>query len=254
MRSVKVIECNVRASRTVPFISKTLNVNFIELAMRVMMGYKVKPVQVHLLEFDFIACKVPMFSFLRLRGSDPRVGVEMQSTGEVACFGRDALEAFLKGCVAGGLKLPTEGAGVLVSLGSPSDKKAFLPHLQLLAEMGHVIYATSGTAEFLQSVGFTSGKVTVLHKATTKREPNVNSSMREKKVELVINTPSSRESGGATAGYFLRRGALDAGLSLVVDLRQAMMLVDALHQKQAVERQGGEFWTIESWQRCHRLG
>jgi len=259
MRSVKVIECNVRASRTVPFVSKTLNVNFIELATRVMLGQEVKPKQVHLLDFDFIACKVAMFSFLRLSGADPRVGVEMQSTGEVACFGRNAHEAFLKAMLASGLKVPQGPCGVLLSLGSKEDKQAFLPYVALLAEMGHSLYATSGTAAFIEAapVRTRSGKAvspTVLHDALAKKRPNVTAAFQEGLVQLVITSPSSRNSQAATAGYFLRRRALDAGLALVVDLRQAMALVDALYDRWGAEAGGSSFWTLESWQECHRIG
>jgi len=258
MRSVKVIECNVRASRTVPFVSKTLNINFIELATRVMLGQDVRPSQVHLLDFEFIACKVAMFSFLRLSGSDPHVGVEMQSTGEVACFGRDAHEAFLKGMLAAGLKLPKGPCGVLISLGRLDDKQAFLPYLRLLVEMGHTLYATSGTLSFVEAKAPQyCGKpvpMQLMHNAVAQKRPNATSAMQDRLIQLVINTPSSRDSGGATAGYFLRRRALDSGVALVVDLRQAMMLVDALYQKYLVERSGEEFWTYESWHNCHRIG
>merc|ERR1719450_1603187 len=106
--------------------------------------------KVHLLDWDFIACKVAMFSFLRLSGADPRVGVEMQSTGEVACFGRDAHEAFLKGMLAAGLKLPKGPCGALLSLGGQDDKRAFLPYVQLLLDMGYTLHATTGTCSFLQ--------------------------------------------------------------------------------------------------------
>jgi len=254
MRSVKVIECNVRASRTVPFVSKTLNVNFIELATRVMLGQDVKPTPVHLLDFDFIACKVAMFSFLRLSGADPHVGVEMQSTGEVACFGRDAHEAFLKGMLASGLKLPRGPCGVLLSLGQKEDKQAFMPYVQLLAGMGHTLYATSGTAAFIednQPKGGPAISVNVLHNAVTPKKPNVVSAIQAGQVQLVLTTPSTRDSRGATAGYFLRRRALDSGVAMVVDKRQAMMLVDALYHKQGSQ---DEFWTYDSWQECHRIG
>merc|ERR1712151_1455148 len=149
------IECNVRASRTVPFVSKTLNCNFIDLATRVMLGQQVKPMRVSPLDYDLrdfqIACKVPIFSFLRLSGADPRVGVEMQSTGEVACFGGDAHEAFLKGMIAGGLRLPESRCGVLLSFGGAQAKASFLPYVAMLAEMGHSLYATRGTAEVIRS-------------------------------------------------------------------------------------------------------
>lgn len=255
MRSVKVIECNVRASRTVPFVSKTLNVNFIELATRVMLGQDVKPRQVHLLDFEFIACKVPMFSFLRLNGADPHVGVEMQSTGEVACFGRDVHEAFLKGILASGVKLPREPCGVLLSLGAQENKKAFLPYLPLLVEMGYTLYATSGTASFIQeNLNGKAPAINVLHNAVTPKMPNVTAAIQDRSVKFVICTPSSRNSDAVTAGYYLRRRALDGGAGLVVDLRQALMLVDALYQKWSVEKRGEEFWSYESWHECHRLG
>jgi len=255
-RFVKVIETNLRASRTVPFVSKTFDINFVELATRVMLGQEVRPSRVHLLDFDFIACKVPMFSFLRLNGSDPRVGVEMQSTGEVACFGRDAHEAFLKAAIAGGFKLPNQPCGVLISIGGQANKEAFLPYVPLLAEMGYTIYATSGTAGFFKERCQDNEKVTVmpLHHALTKIEPNVTSAITDQTVRFVINVPSSRDSCGSTSGYHLRRKTLNSGAALVFDLKGAMLLVDALYEKFQVERKGGEFWSIDSWQECHRLG
>jgi len=251
-RTVKVIECNVRASRTLPFISKTLNVNFVELATRAMLGQKIEPRQVYLLDFDFVACKVPMFSFLRLSGADPHVGVEMQSTGEVACFGRDAHEAFLKGLLASGVKIPREPCGILLSLGSNDDKSAFAPYVPLLIEMGYTIYATSGTASFIEN--YSKGlKVHLLHSAITQKQPNVTSAIQDKQVRLVLTTPSSRDSGGASAGYYLRRRALDGGCGLLIEIRQAMMLVDALYHKRNVESSGEDFWTFQSWQESHRI-
>jgi carbamoyl-phosphate synthase/aspartate carbamoyltransferase len=257
MRSVQVIECNLRASRTTPFVSKTINLNFIELATRVMLGLDVKPMRVQLMDFNFIACKVPMFSFLRLSGADPRVGVEMQSTGEVACFGRDAHEAFLKGMLAAGLKLPPSGCGVMLSLGGREHKKEFLPYANLLVKMGYKLCGTSRTVEFMRSQWPVDGhtlSIAELHHANDARKPNVVSEIQEGKVKLVITTPSQRDSGGETAGYKLRRRALDSGIALIIDLRQAMMLVDALYQKWCVEERKESFWTIESWQQCHNIG
>jgi len=246
----------VRASRTVPFVSKTLNLNFIEVATRVMLGQNVKPSKVHLMDFEFTACKVAMFSFHRLSGSDPRVGVEMQSTGEVACFGRDPHDAFLKAMLAGGFKLPREKCGVLLSLGRREDKQAFLPYVQLLAEMGYTLYSTRGTGSYLDTVpGFAAhNTVNVVHSAGTAAKPNVVSIIEQGLVKLVINTPTSRNSGGLTPGYHLRRRTLDCGLALLVDLRQAMMLVDALYHMCNVESAGNEFWSIDSWQECHKIG
>lgn len=197
-----------------------------------------------------------MFSFLRLSNSDPRVGVEMQSTGEVACFGRDAHEAFLKGMIAGGFKLQKGACGVLLSLGSDEHKAAFLPHVQLLAEMGYSLFATVGTATFFNSrlSGSKVINITTVHQATTQQNPNVLSLLSDKAVKYVFNTPSSRDSEGTTAGYLMRRKAVDGGASLVFDFKVATMLVDALYHKWTVEQSGGEFWTIDSWHECHRIG
>jgi len=257
---LKIIECNVRASRTVPFVSKTLNINLIEIATRVMLGQEVKRSPVHVLDFNFIACKVPTFSFVRLSGANPQVGVEMQSTGEVACFGRDAHEAFLKALIASGFKVPLKACGVLLSFGPESDKMDFLPYyLPLLLEMGNTVYATPGTAKYINAhPQVTNGhKVTELHKIEKDmplKEPNVNSAMAEGKIQLVISTPNSRDSKGMTAGYFFRRRVIDSGIPLMFDLQQAMMLVDAMHHKWSLERTSSSFWSYDSWQECHRTG
>merc|ERR1719375_3091888 len=148
---VKVIECNLRASRSLPFISKTYNVNFIELATRVMLGQPVRSARIHPIDMDFVACKVPTFSFGRLKNSDPRLGVEMQSTGEVACFGQNQYEAFLKAMLAAGFKLPQKN--ILISIGPHAQKGDFLPAARMLQEMGYQLYATKGTYETFKREG-----------------------------------------------------------------------------------------------------
>merc|ERR1719478_1968365 len=144
---VKVIECNLRASRSMPFISKTYNVNFIDIATRVMAGIPMKPVTIQPIDIDYVACKVPTFSFTRLKNSDPRLGVEMQSTGEVACFGRNQYDAFLKAMVAAGFKLPKKN--ILISIGPLAQKVEFLQCALLLREMGFQLFATKSTHEVL---------------------------------------------------------------------------------------------------------
>ena len=153
---VKVIECNLRASRSMPFISKTYNVNFIELATRIMVGMPVRPAIIQPMDIEFVACKAPMFSFGRLKNSDPRLGVEMSSTGEVACFGVNAHEAFLKSMVAANFKLPSQS--ILVSLGPSTAKSEFVSSgaAQQLQEMGFTLYATKGTHEHLNGAGIQS--------------------------------------------------------------------------------------------------
>merc|ERR1711881_266311 len=131
---VMVIECNLRASRSLPFISKTYNVNFCELATRVMLGIPVRPVTIQPIDMEFVACKAPMFSFGRLKNSDPRLGVEMQSTGEVACFGQNQYGAFLKAMIAAGFKLPAKN--ILLCIGPSQQKLEFLPSLEMLQVVG----------------------------------------------------------------------------------------------------------------------
>jgi len=141
---VKVIECNLRASRSMPFISKTYNVNLIDLATRVMVGSPVNKASIQPIDMEYIATKVPVFSFGRLKNSDPRLGVEMQSTGEVACFGVNQYEAFLKAMIAGGFKLPTKN--VLISIGPSQQKTELVQYAQMFVEMGFQLFATKDTA------------------------------------------------------------------------------------------------------------
>merc|ERR1719162_1341754 len=145
---VKVIECNLRASRSMPFISKTYNVNFIDIATRVMLGISVRPVTIQPIDMEYVASKVPTFSFGRLKNSDPRLGVEMQSTGEVACFGNDQYEAFLKAMISAGFKLPTKN--ILICIGPSAQKLEFRQHAKTLHEIGFQLFATKGTYEVLK--------------------------------------------------------------------------------------------------------
>ncbi|CAJ1402763.1 unnamed protein product [Effrenium voratum] len=257
MRSVKVIECNVRASRTVPFVSKTFNVNFIEQATRVMLGQDISRQKVYAYDFEFVACKAPMFSFLRLSGSDPHVGVEMQSTGEVACFGHNAHEAFMKALIASGVKVTFEKCGVLLSLGPKEDKAAILKYLPLMDEMGLTLFATSGTASYIQaSEPKRNGKTIPVTACASdgSGDKSVSKIIEDKAAKIVICTPTSRDSAGQTAGYRLRRKSLETGLCLIVNMQQALMLIDALYEKFTLEQQGLDFWSLDSWQECHRIG
>merc|ERR1712054_488036 len=148
----KVIECNLRASRSMPFISKTYNVNFIDIATRVMIGQTMRSATIQPIDMEYVVSKVPTFSFSRLKNSDPRLGVEMQSTGEVACFGKNQYEAFLKAMIAAGFKLPAKN--VFVSIGPNAQKSEFAQVCKLLVEMGYQIFATKNTFEFFKQQGF----------------------------------------------------------------------------------------------------
>ena len=149
---VMVIECNLRASRSFPFISKVSGVDFIDLAIRAMVGEKVEPIPATLLEMDYVGVKAPQFSFSRIKGADPTLRVEMASTGEVACLGEDLPEAFLKAILAAGSRLP-ERKRVLLSIGTLRDKTRFLPCARILRDMGFTLYATRNTSRFLEDHG-----------------------------------------------------------------------------------------------------
>jgi carbamoyl-phosphate synthase small subunit len=244
---VMVIECNLRASRSMPFISKTFNVNFIELATKVMLGMPVRPYDIKMLDMDFVACKVPMFSFHRLKNSDPRQGVEMQSTGEVACFGKNHYEAFLKAMLSTGFKLPTKN--ILLSIGQIERKREFFPVVSLLQEMGFKLYATKNTHDSLLAQGVED--LTFVFKPHVKREPNVATLLRQHKLDLVINVPDSMDSQGLTDGFEMRRLAIDNGIGLMTDIKVATLFCQALHRKWSREANGRPFWSIESWQEYH---
>eukprot|EP00929_Paragymnodinium_shiwhaense_P112634 TRINITY_DN808_c0_g1_i3.p2 TRINITY_DN808_c0_g1~~TRINITY_DN808_c0_g1_i3.p2 ORF type:complete len:1588 (-),score=504.94 TRINITY_DN808_c0_g1_i3:80-4843(-) len=240
---VKVIECNLRASRSMPFISKTYNVNLIDLATRVMVGSPTYPVAVHPIDMDYIAVKCPMFSFARLKNSDPRLGVEMQSTGEVACFGVNQYDAFLKAAIAAGFKMPSKN--VLICIGPHPQRSEFLQYAKLLTDMGFQLYATKNTYEQLKPV---SDNVMLLYKPLTKREPNCATYLRTNKLDLVINVPDSMDSQAVTDGFEIRRGAVDSGTPLITDIKVAILTVAALHRKWLREKDGKPFWSIKSWQ------
>jgi len=242
---VKVIECNLRASRSMPFISKTYNVNFIDLATRVMLGMLVRPVTIQPIDIDYVCSKVSKFSFDRLKNSDPTLGVEMQSTGEVACFGVNQYDAFLKAMIAAGFKLPTKN--VLLCIGPAAQKIEFMQWAKVLEEMGFKLYATKNTCETLEKEGgFQS--LEMLYKPTVKREPNALTLVRSGKIDLVINVPDSMDSMALTDGFQLRRSAVDSGTPLIVDIKTAILCVMSLHRKWTREMSGKPFWSFMSWQ------
>ncbi|CAK0863984.1 unnamed protein product [Prorocentrum cordatum] len=241
---VKVIECNLRASRSMPFISKVYNINLIELATRVFLGLPVHAKPVQPIDMEYVACKAPVFSFGRLKNSDPRLGVEMQSTGEVACFGVNKYEAFLKAMIATGFKLPAKN--VLVSIGPHQQKQEFLQVAHLFVAMGFQLYATKGTHEVLKNSGIESCIFTF--KAFVKREPNVLTMLQGGRLDLVINVPESMDSQALTDGFEIRRAAIDSGTSLITDIKTAILTGMALHRKWVRETSGRAFWSYNSWQ------
>lgn len=221
---VKVIECNLRASRSYPFASKVTGTNFAREAMRRMLGVA-GPVRNDSLNLEHVGVKVPMFSFSRLVGADPMLGVEMMSTGEVGCFGSDLHEALLHGLLATGFRFPRRG--VLLSLGPIADKYWFVDEARVIAEeLLLPIFATRGTAEMLGEVGIAC---TVVEKQAG-QEPNAIELITRGDVDLVINVPREYDALGRPDGALIRRAAVDAGVPLVTDLQLARAVVEALRR------------------------
>jgi len=221
---VKVIECNLRASRSFPFVSKVLRQNFIDIATRVIMGKSVEKPDKTVFELNHVGVKAPQFSFTRLEGADPTLGVEMASTGEVGCLGDDFHEAFLKSLLSVGYKAPIKS--VLMSIGAIESKAELLGAARNFQSMGMEIYATEGTAKFLTEHGVAATHVT-WPSATT----GLNSAtlLREGKIGLVINIPSADRSGDElTDGYKLRRTAVDFNVPLITNRQIASRLAEAM--------------------------
>jgi len=220
--AVKVIECNLRASRSFPFVSKVTGENFAAEAMRRMLGVS-RDIVNQSLDLDYVGVKAPMFSFSRVAGADPMLGVEMMSTGEVGCIGRDLHEALLHALLATGTRFPRKG--VLLSLGPVVDKYWFADEARIIVdELQLAIYATRGTAEILAELGI---PCTAVEKA-----PGTGTSaldvIERGLVDFVINIPRDYDQYGRPDGYLIRRQAVDLGVSLVTDLPLARAIVEAL--------------------------
>jgi len=224
---VMVIECNLRASRSFPFVSKVLRRNFIDVATRVIMGRRVDagPDGQSFLDLDYVGVKAPQFSFTRLEGADPTLGVEMASTGEVACFGWDFDEAFLKALISVGFRFPLKRA--LLSTGPIENKAAFLSSARKLQELAVEFFATPGTAAFMRRNGI---KATALSWPLDKGSPNTLAYIKERKLDLVINIPKHDEREELTNDYLIRRAAVDFGVPLITNLQLAQRLADALYR------------------------
>jgi carbamoyl-phosphate synthase large subunit len=233
---VKVIECNLRASRSFPFVSKILDVNFVEIAMRVIMGDEVHAFNGTVLDLAHVGVKAPQFSFLRLEGADPTVGVEMASTGEVGCLGSDFDEAFLKALLSVGYRIPVQS--VLLSTGPVLSKAQFIESARVLAGLGVRIYATSGTAEFLRTNGIDT---TTLYWPLDRNHPNVMDYIEGRLLDLVVNIPKSSQQEELTNDYLIRRRAVDFGIPLITNIQLAEQFVRAISRKRAEDLE------IRSW-------
>jgi carbamoyl-phosphate synthase large subunit len=223
--AVKVIECNLRASRSFPFVSKVTKVNFIDLAVEAMLGRAPRSVK-STLDLNYVGVKAPQFSFSRLKGADPTLGVEMASTGEVACLGEDAAEALLKSLLSAGYTLPRKS--ILLCLGTRADKQKFLHAAEGLRDFGLTIYATAQTSLFLRRHGVPA---TLLHKVHERRSPNIRDFLRERKIDFVISVPDPSRKAAFDSDYELRRMAVDFSIPLLTNLQIADLFAHALVQK-----------------------
>jgi carbamoyl-phosphate synthase large subunit len=223
---VKVIECNLRASRSFPFVSKIYKENFVEHAVRGILGHAVRPPERSFFELDYVGVKAPQFSFTRLQGADPTVGVEMASTGEVGCIGDDFDEAFLKALLSVGFRLPIRS--ILLSTGPLADKVAFLEGARLLHARGVRLYATHGTAEFLAGYGIPS---TAVYWPSEGRTPGALDLLEQRAVDLVINVPKNFQEAELSNDYYIRRRAVDFGIPLLTNIQLASRLAEALARK-----------------------
>lgn len=222
---VYVIEANLRASRTFPFISKVTGVNMIELFVDALFVDDLPPVEVPMGRFT--AVKAPQFSFSRLTGADPVLDVEMASTGEVACFGEDLEEAYLKAIIATGGHVPQKG--IFISLGGPEKKQRFLESARLLARLGLPLYATEKTSQFLREHAIES---TVLYKLHEQKVPNILTYFRDHKVDLAINVADNYVTQEVDEdGYAMRRYAIDHNIPLFTKIKQARLFTSALIEK-----------------------
>ena len=219
---LQVIECNLRASRSFPFVSKVTGYNFIDIAIRAMLGKNVSS-HYRTLELDFVAVKSPQFSYGRIKGTDPISYVEMASTGEVACFGDSYAEALIKSMMAAGFCLPKRN--VLVSLGKEENKIKLLPSMQLLAEMGFKLFATENTADYLNECGVVCSKV---YKISTARSPNVSELLENGTLDLIINVPTHSYQRESTDGFIIRRKAIDMNIPLITNRQLAEAFITAL--------------------------
>jgi len=219
---VKVIECNLRASRSFPFVSKVLKRNFIETATKIMLNESVVKPDSALFDVDYVGVKASQFSFARLHKADPILGVDMSSTGEVGCIGDTFSEALLKSLIAVGSNIPKKN--VMVSSGEAKSKVDLLEPCRVLQNKGYNIFATSGTQKFLQENGI---KATTVGWPDEKSELQIMDMMSNKEFDLVINIPKNQTKRELTNGYKIRRAAIDHNIPLMTNSRLASAFINA---------------------------
>mgnify|MGYP000132861093 CR=1 FL=1 len=220
---IKVIECNLRASRSFPFVSKVLKINFIDIATKVMLGIHVDRPAKNAFDLDYVGIKASQFSFSRLQGADPVLGVDMSSTGEVGCIGTDTNDALLKSMLSVGLRIPSKG--VLLSTGTPKQKADLLDAAHKLNDAGFKLYATGGTHKFLNENGIPA--ICVHWPSEPDKQPQALELLHNKEVDLVVNIPKNLSSAELTNGYKIRRAAIDLNIPLLTNARLASAFIEA---------------------------
>lgn len=234
---IKVIECNLRASRSFPFVSKVLKINFIELATRVMMGLPVEKPAKNEFDLDYVGIKASQFSFSRLQKADPVLGVDMASTGEVGCIGDDTSEAVLKSMLSVGYRIPEKN--ILLSTGGAKQKAALLDAARTLHEKGYNLYATGGSHQFLNDNGIPAVKV--YWPSESDKEPQALQMLHDKQIDLVVNIPKNLTATELSNGYKIRRAAIDFNIPLITNARLADAFIHAFCSMSVDEIQ------IKSW-------
>ena len=240
-RDVKVIECNLRASRSFPFVSKVLKRNFIETATRIMLDAPYQKPDKSAFDIDRMGVKASQFSFARLQNADPVLGVDMSSTGEVGCMGDTFEEALLNSLIATGYKIPSKDKGIMLSSGGAKEKASLLDAAQALVKNGYTIYATAGTAKFLND---NNVKATAVGwpDEDHKDIPNVMQMIADHKFDLIVNIPKNHTKRELTNGYRIRRGAIDHNIPLITNARLASAFIEAFCTMSQDQLQ------IKSWQ------
>lgn len=219
---IKVIECNLRASRSFPFVSKVLKLNFIDMATRIMLGKRVEKPAKSLFDLDYVGIKASQFSFNRLQNADPVLGVDMASTGEVGCLGEDTQCAILKAMLSVGYRIPQKN--ILLSTGDAKQKADMLSAARLLQQKGYSLFATGGTSRYLSENGINN---TLVYWPDEKREPQALGLLHRKEIDMVVNIPKDLSVGELDNGYQIRRAAVDLNIPLLTNARLASAFISA---------------------------
>ena len=228
--SVSVIECNLRSSRSMPFVSKYSGVNLMQMSADVLLGKEISSDSHNYRNIQSVGVKVPQFSFMQLDGADPNLGVEMQSTGEVACFGKNFYDAFLKSLISAGYNIPRKNGSILVSIGGDEKKQKLLPIIKKFSELGFKTFATEHTADFLDSNNIDS--IALYKIGEYERKPNLEDYLLKREFDLIINIPMIKSSNNADSiiedEYLIRRKAVELGIPVITTIELAEVFVDGL--------------------------